>query len=93
MLLITIFCDLLFTFSMLTCIKSALSYLGHEVELDHSVGEGFRVGPQAGDEAQHGAVERPVDLCERLLAWVVHIHLQQSGVFYYFIIIFSLIFI
>lgn len=51
-----------------------LLYLRHGVELHHGSGQRLGVGPQRRDEAQHGAVEGPVDLGEGGGAGVIHVH-------------------
>jgi hypothetical protein len=38
------------------------SLLGHEVELDHGICEWFGIGTQRWNDAQHGSIERAVDL-------------------------------
>ena len=48
--------------------------LGHQVKLDHGVGEGLGEDPEGGDHPEHGPVEGAVDLLEGGLAGVVNIH-------------------
>ncbi len=47
--------------------------LGHGVELNHGIGEGVSIRPEVGHQAEHGAVERAVDLGERSRTRVVHV--------------------
>jgi len=52
-----------------------------QVELDHGVGQRLGVGLQVGDETQHGAAERAVDLLQGCLARVVDVddgHVAQE---------------
>jgi hypothetical protein len=49
------------------------SFLRHEVEFCHGIGERLSVHPQRGNQAQHGTVKRSIDLRQRLFARVVHV--------------------
>ena len=49
-------------------------YLGHKIELHHSIGQWFSVRFETGYQSQHGSVECTIDLAERNLPWIVHIY-------------------
>jgi hypothetical protein len=51
-----------------------LAHLGKKVELDHGIGEGVSICPEVGNHAQHGSVERAVDLLQAGLTGIVHVN-------------------